>query len=303
MNAIKAFGLTSTRSWTNRTDPEADLDDMVEQLVELASDPLKVAASEAFRELWNEFEALLATVSGKAKRRPLRLLLEQMPVAHVDKFSTLRLSIDSPLLERCAFRVVAASVKENFADQKDATQWVDLARAQVATPTKMTRSRLTGSQADLDGLFGWIEGGQKPEELPNAKFTGETPADDPTYREFLEMMSEEQPCDAKGEPNGLPLGEAPDDDDDDLDMVEAAPPSSDTYEAGYEAGHEAADLPIAVGSAYSGGLPTAPLAVGTTPTGKFGEGNAEVDECYKDWKHSAIAAKLLAFLEKELPGR
>ena len=60
---------------------------------------------------------------------------------------------------------------------------------------------------------------------------------------------------------------------------------------------------MAVGSGYGGGLPTAPLGVGSVPGGKFGEGNAEVDDCYRDWKNSAVAAKLLAFLEKELPGR
>merc|ERR1719197_2204523 len=39
---------------------------------------------------------------------------------------------------------------------------------------------------------------------------------------------------------------------------------------------------------------------GVTPGGRFGESNTKLDECYEEWKTSAVAAKLKAFLEEEL---
>jgi len=47
--------------------------------------------------------------------------------------------------------------------------------------------------------------------------------------------------------------------------------------------------------------PSAPSGGGGEPPGgRFGESNTKLDECYEDWKSSVVAAKLKAFLEKEL---
>ena len=57
----------------------------VETLVELASDPTAIAASEEFLELWQKFESEVIAAqatSGSAALQPLRRLLGQLPVGH-----------------------------------------------------------------------------------------------------------------------------------------------------------------------------------------------------------------------------
>ena len=106
----------------------------VETLVEHASDPTAMAASEEFLDVWQEFESELIAAqatSGSAALQPLRMLLGQLPVGHIDKASAFRVDGDLPLLELCAFSVVAASVEKNF---PDAASWVREARAARPSP-------------------------------------------------------------------------------------------------------------------------------------------------------------------------
>ena len=92
----------------------------VEKLVELAAE---MEPSDEFRELWEKFESDVLSVwaDGPEAREPLRELLENLPVGYVDRASAFRLDSDMELLELCAFRVVAASVKKNFPEAAD---WV-----------------------------------------------------------------------------------------------------------------------------------------------------------------------------------
>ena len=58
---------------------------IVKTLVEHASDPTAMAASEEFLEVWQEFESELIAAqatSGSAAMQPLRMLLGQLPVGH-----------------------------------------------------------------------------------------------------------------------------------------------------------------------------------------------------------------------------
>ena len=94
-----------------------------------------------------------------ATRKALRTLLEKMPVGHVDKVSPVWISQSAPLLERCAFRVVAASVRKSF---KELEELVEDAR-KILTDPKRESKRLTGSKADQDEFFDWIDSGMPPE--------------------------------------------------------------------------------------------------------------------------------------------
>jgi hypothetical protein len=42
------------------------------------------------------------------------------------------------------------------------------------------------------------------------------------------------------------------------------------------------------------------FAEGGSTSGRFGQGSQQVDDCYEDWKKSAVAEKFKAYLEQEL---
>ena len=82
-------GLLSVGVEMNRSDLRSDgvMNQLVKRgnnhtvkiLVEHASDPTGMAASEEFLEVWQEFESELI---GSGDKRPLRMLLGQLPVGH-----------------------------------------------------------------------------------------------------------------------------------------------------------------------------------------------------------------------------
>ena len=84
-----------------------------------------------------------------------------MPVGHVDEASPVWISQSAPLLERCTFCVVAASVRKNF---KEFEELVEDAR-KILTDPKRESKRLTGSKADQDEFFDWIDSGMPPESV------------------------------------------------------------------------------------------------------------------------------------------
>ena len=88
-------GLLSVGIEMNRSDLRSDgvMNQLVKRgnnhtvkiLVEHASDPTGMAASEEFLEVWQEFESELIAAqatSGSAALQPLRMLLGQLPVGH-----------------------------------------------------------------------------------------------------------------------------------------------------------------------------------------------------------------------------
>ena len=88
-------GLLSVGVEMNRSDLRSDgvMNQLVKRgnnhtvkiLVEHASDPTIMAASEEFLEVWQEFESELIAAqatSGSAALQPLRMLLGQLPVGH-----------------------------------------------------------------------------------------------------------------------------------------------------------------------------------------------------------------------------
>ena len=194
----------------------------VETLVEHASDPTAMAASEEFLDVWQEFESELIAAqatSGSAALQPLRMLLGQLPVGHIDKASAFRVDGDLPLLELCAFSVVAASVEKNFPEEAGL---VNDARALLSSPTPEQSSRFTGLEADLDEFFDWIDAGKPADGVRKYETSLDSPDRDEEYRDWLLMMAKEHECDSRGRPSFVPLDDAEldeDDDDDDDDEI------------------------------------------------------------------------------------
>ena len=197
----------------------------VKILVEHASDPTGMAASEEFLEVWQEFESELIAAqatSGSAALQPLRMLLGQLPVGHIDKASAFRVDGDLPLLELCAFSVVAASVEKNFPEEAGL---VNDARALLSSPTPEQSSRFTGLEADLDEFFDWIDAGKPADGVRKYETSLDSPDRDEDYRDWLVMMAKEHECDSRGRPSVVPLDEGEldedgyDDDDDDDDEI------------------------------------------------------------------------------------
>merc|ERR1719453_238925 len=152
-------GLLSIGIEMNRSDLRSDgvMNQLVKRgnkhtvkiLVEHASDPTAMAASEEFLEVWQEFESELIAAqatSVSAALQPLRMLLGQLPVGHIDKASAFRVDGDLPLLELCAFSVAATSVAKNFPEEAGL---VNDARSLLSSPTPEQSSRFTGLEADL----------------------------------------------------------------------------------------------------------------------------------------------------------
>jgi hypothetical protein len=245
-----------------------------------------MAASESFRSAWGEFESALISVpsAGAAARAPLRKLLEKLPVGHVDKASAFRLDSDMPLLELCAFSVVAASVEKNFPEAAD---WVSSARGVLSSPTREQRKRMTGSAEDLDAFFEWLEAGRPADRVLRGPAVDETPDLSPSMFEWLEMMSKAHACNSKGDPASSPLEEWADDEVDDADAENAEQDMGKDEEE-----------PLTVQSAY---LPGDDGVEGGMVGNTFSSSDAEVDACYEEWLTSAVAAKLKEFLDRELP--
>ena len=64
---------------------------------------------------------------------------------------------DLTLLELCAFSIVATSVEKNFPDEAPS---VRDARAVLSSPTPEQRIWYTGTEADLNEFFYWIDAGK-----------------------------------------------------------------------------------------------------------------------------------------------
>ena len=125
-----------------------------------------------------------------------------------------------PLLELCAFSVVAASVEKNFPEEAGL---VNDARALLSSPTPEQRSRFTGLEHDLDEFFDWIDAGKPADGVRKYETSLDSPDRDEEYRDWLLMMAKEHECDSRGRPSFVPLDDAEldedDDDDDDDDEI------------------------------------------------------------------------------------
>merc|ERR1719506_894597 len=157
-----------------------------------------IAASTDFVDELFEFEEALLKGTNL---EPLRVLLETMPVAHVDRYSA-QLNFDGePLLERCAFRKVAALVmKMNLGSE--AAGWVDAARSQLTSPS---RDRVLGKAEYVDEFFAWVEGGKTEAGIPESPCETEKMVSPASASEacldWLKMMANEHECDAEGNPS------------------------------------------------------------------------------------------------------
>merc|ERR1719502_1869326 len=246
----------------------------VETLVEHASDPTAMAASEEFLDVWQELESELIAAqatSGSAALQPLRRLLGQLPVGHIDKASAFRVDGDLPLLELCAFSVVAASVEKNFPEEAGLVHDARaLLSSRFSSPTPEQRSRFTGLEADLDEFFDWIDAGKPADGVRKYQTSLESPDRDEDYRDWLLMMAKEHECDSRGRPSFVPLDDAEldDDDDDDEIMVESG-----------------SDWVSSSGDGES----------------VFSSEKTEVDHCIDEWLLTDVAERLMEFLQRELP--
>jgi len=256
---------------------ERDDGHTVEMLVELASDPSAMAASEAFLELWQTFESEVIAAqaaAGSVALEPLRDLLGMLPVGHVDEASAFRLDSDMPLLELCAFSVVAASVEMNF---PDAASWVSEARAVLNQPAPEQRARFTGSEADLDELFGWIDAGKPSEAVRRGPTSHDSPDHDTSLHEWLEMMAKEHVCDSRGRPSLVPLEDAGLDEDDNANMNQ----------------DDESSITVQGGSPFVSSSGDEESVFSSTAT--------EIDACLEEWVTTDAAKMLMEFLERALP--
>lgn len=341
-----SFSLLSVGHAVNRTETRSAVADLV-AAAGLA--PGSMAAPDEFLAQWEAFEAGLKGAWGSPESlQQLEDLLAALPVAHVDLDSPRRLSVDGALLERCAFRKVAASVVANFPEAAGA---LADARAALSSPLVDAEAQgvgrfatIVGESDDVDVFVAWFDDGQKPEDVPQPPQPDDP--SNPAFHDWLEMMAEEHACDDEGNPSHWE-----DDPDEDVD--------STTTSADKEADEEDDDVSLIAtdqsgvnnkGSAcwgpcgakqgkcsYCGsegyccrfgwhdkfggctgrmGLsgkghvctdppdpsdtppPTPAPTPGPKPVSSLPRG--QVDGCYKDWQDSAVAARLLEFLEREL---
>lgn len=267
--------LLTSASDTHREDAKQspDTNGDVEDLVSIASDPTAMAASEAFLDLWQkvESEVIEAQAAGGSEAlQPLHDLLNAMPVGHIDRASAFRVDAGLPLVELCAFRVVAASVAKNF---PTALSVVVDARAALSAPTPEDRDKFTGSEIDLDQFFGWMEAGKPAEDVyKGPDYPHESPEVNSEMREWLEMMAKEHECDSQGRFSLVPLEDAGVD---------------EPYE-GEEMSQGDEDIPMV-------------QTVFSSSDDAFSSSSTDVDECLDMWLLSDAAKKLLDFLEQALP--
>jgi hypothetical protein len=256
------FFATQLQSVVNRSSPTAEL-------IELAKDPSNLLTGE-FEALWSATEARLiatAEANDNSAYEELEFLLAALPVVHVDAASMYYMHEGSPLIERCAFKVVAESVATHF---PAAVPWIKKARKALESP-EAAPERLLGydGDADVQRLLTWIEGGKLEADvvLP--------PDEDPTDPEFhawLEMMTNHHACMKDGTSAFSSLDEAEDEEAASEGTAETLLETSAEDEVQYQSVEDAS------GSAES----------------------RSIDDCYEAWQKSAAAAALKEFLDTQL---
>jgi len=233
-----------------------------------------MAASEEFLELWQTFESEVIAAQaadGSAALQPLRDLLGQLPVGHIDQASAFRVDSNLTLLELCAFSVVATSVEKNFTDLEGL---VSDARAVLSNPTPEQSDRFTGTEADLDEFFAWIEAGKPADGVKRGPTSHDSPDHDFGLYEWLVMMAKEHACDSKGRPSNVPLEDAGIDENDDEDVDEDD------------------EITLVQGESKR---------VFSSGESVFSSTKTEVDACLEEWLTTDDARELMEFLERELP--
>jgi hypothetical protein len=195
-----------------------------------------------------------------------------LPVVHVDQASAFRVDSNLPLLELCAFRVVAASVEKNFPDEAGL---VTDARALLSSPAPDQSIRFTGAEADLDEFFAWVDAGKPADGVRRGPTSHDSPDLDEGLYDWLVMMGKEHECDSRGRPSLVPLEDAGiDEDDEDVDGDGEIP----MVQSGFDGV-----------SSFGNG------------EGVFSSSATEVDECLEEWLTTDVAEQLMKFLETELP--
>jgi hypothetical protein len=169
-----------------------------------------MAASQEFSDLFLDFKDELLAVwhnEDPADRETLRQLLDVeghqygqvLPVAHVDRDSARRLARGEPLLERCAFRRVAAFVEKNLG--REAAGWVATARLKLMNPSP---EHVAGKLEDVSEFFTWLDGGMNAAEVPSSPCSDESfeaPASaSKECRAWLRMVAKQHTCNKDGLP-------------------------------------------------------------------------------------------------------
>jgi hypothetical protein len=268
----QAFGLLGTGSNSSRAllqlqdKDQLSPQEMVEHLLEIEQENTDMSVMPEFAGLMEELVEKLKETGTEAKDL-LRTLLESLPVALVDKASPLRLSGGGSLLETCTFRLVAAAIEQNFPEALP-----DLEATRSSVLENPARDRLKGTDADVEGLLGWIARGKLAEEASAAVPENDDPSE-PAFKEWLLMMAAEHICDSRGHSAFSPLEEA---ESDEADL--SGPNEEESLEAGGPA-----EEPVVQSSG-------APMV----------QSSPEVDACYENWLSSDVAARLKEFLDREL---
>jgi hypothetical protein len=291
----KAFGLLRSAAQPDRaplqlgensSSDESGLHPIGQRLADMEKANVGMDVVPEFEDLWDEYEEELKEnwPNGNAMAQ-LQDLLQALPVAHVDEASPLRLSNGGSLLERCAFRMVAASIKSNFPEA------LPLVLAQRVFLELPTPERAAGEDADVSTLFDWIARGQPEGEIRRGPDDRDDIAD-PSFQAWLSMMAAENLCDSRGRA-GVPSLEDPEYEDLD-EEAEAAAELDEEAEA--EASAENPQPTVQWVAPPPDVLDGKGVAEGRASANAWGDPNA----CYEVWMASDIAARLKDFLDREL---
>jgi hypothetical protein len=179
---------------------------------------------------------------------------------HVDVVSMLYMHQELPLIERCAFALVAQSVATNF---PEALPWVQDARKALESP-EQAPGRLFGEEGDVERLLAWIEGGKLESEVV---YPPDDDPSDPEFQAWLETMANHHACTSDGADSDVSLDES-DDEDDESDDEEKE--SVSLEEISYQLEDEGS------GQATS------------------------IEACYEAWTKSAAAVAFKEYLDEQL---
>jgi hypothetical protein len=193
----------------------------VEQLVALAKAEKSNVVPNGFSELWSEVEQELLRSWDAEAQQSLRSLLSMLPSAYVDRASMLRIFDGQPLLERCSFSLVAASVAQKF---PEVAPEVEVARLALTQPLQASPF-LAGKDEDIVALLEWIRQGKQAEKVVRP----DPYAEPQELAEWMMMVADSHPCFADGVSTDMSPDDLPDEDDEE-DTQQSEEDDSDLQE-------------------------------------------------------------------------